>query len=179
MENLNDLYKEFMIKALGENIKVSPSDAEEFFYFCEEKHCIPSRLKELAEKIQKGIDYALKLKNRFYDYAESTVYETAPKSMKELAEYLLSYEDLFEYPRFVEHFKYHCWCRGKYFHDLQVECSLKFVRFWLLEEGLVSGKTFQELEAMGTEKAIIDELKQINEKNILCKQSNHWPSPWN
>ena len=73
MENLNDLYKEFMIKALGENIKVSPSDAEEFFYFCEEKHCIPSRLKELAEKIQKGIDYALKLKNRFCDYAESTV----------------------------------------------------------------------------------------------------------
>ena len=51
--------------------------------------------------------------------------------------------------------------------------------YYLLEEGLVSGKTFQELEAMGTEKAIIDELKQINEKNILCKQSNHWPSPWN
>lgn len=179
MENLDDLYKEFIIKALGEDIKVSPSDAEEFFDFCEEKHCIPARLKELAEKIQKGIDYAWKLKNRFYDYAESTVYETAPKSMNELAQYLLSYEDLFEYPRFIEHFKYNCLCRGKYFHDLQVECSLKFVRFWLLEEGLVSEKTFQELEAMGTEKAIIDELKQINEKNILCKQSNKWPSPWN
>ena len=48
-----------------------------------------------------------------------------------------------------------------------------------MEEGLVSRKTFQELEAMGTEKAIIDELKQINEKNILCKQSNKWSSPWN
>lgn len=65
MENLDDLYKEFIIKALGEDIKVSPSDAEEFFDFCEEKHCIPSRLKKLAEKIRKGIDYALKLKNRF------------------------------------------------------------------------------------------------------------------
>ena len=178
MENLDDLYKEFIIKALGEDIKVSPSDAEEFFDFCEEKHCIPARLKELAEKIRKGIAYDLKLQDRFYEYAVSTVYETAPKSMKELAQYLLSYEDLFEYPRFIENFKYLCLCRGKYFHDLQVECSLKFVRFWLLEEGLVSEETFQKLEAMGTEKAMIDELKQINEKNILCKQSNKWPLPW-
>lgn len=167
-----------MTKALGEDIKVSPSDAEEFFDFCEEKHCIPSRLKELAEKIQKGIDYDLKLLDRFYEYAKDWDYGITSKSTKELGQYLLSYEDLFEYPRFIENFKYHRLCRGKYFHDLQVECSLKFVRFWLLEEGLVSGKTFQELEAMGTEKAMIDELKQINEKNILCKQSNKWPSPW-
>lgn len=178
MESFNDLYKEFMIKALGEDIKVSPSDAEEFFDFCEEKHCIPSRLQELAKKIQKGRAYDQKLSDRFYEYAMEFATSDLPKKPKELGKYLLSYEDLFEYPRFIENFKYHYLCRGKYFHDLQVKSSLKFVRFWLLEQGLVSGKTFQELEAMGTEKAIIDELKRINEKNILCKQSNKWPSPW-
>lgn len=178
MDNLNDLYQEFMIKALGEDIKVSPSDAEEFFDFCEEKHCIPSRLKELTEKIRKGIAYDQKLSDRFYEYAMSWARGDLPKSTKELGQYLLSYEDLFEYPRFIDNFKSNYLCRGKYFHDLQVKSSLKFVRFWLLEEGLVSGKTFQELEAMGTEKAIIDELRQVNEKNILCKQSNKWPSPW-
>ncbi len=120
----------------------------------------------------------MKLLDRFFEYTKNWVSEIESKNTKELGQYLLSYEDLFEYPRFIEGFKYRRLCRGKYFHDLQVECSLKFVRFWLLEEGLVSGKTFQELEAMGTEKAIIDELKQINEKNILCKQSNRWPPLW-
>ncbi len=129
MENLDDLYKEFMIKALGEDIKVSPSDAEEFFDFCEEKHCIPSRLKELAEKIRKGIAYDSKLQDKFYEYAKDGDFENKFKNTKELGKYLLSYEVLFEYPRFIENFKYLCLCRGKYFHDLQVECSLKFVRF--------------------------------------------------
>ena len=178
MENLDDLYKEFIIKALGEDIKVSPSDAEEFFDFCEEKHCFPSRLQELTEKIQKGKAYEQKLNDKFYEYAMDCSTKDLPQKPKELGQYLLSYKDLFEYPRFIEHFKYHLLCRGKYFHDLQVECSLNFVRFWLLEEGLVSGKTFQELEAIGTEKAIVDDLKQINEKNTLCKLNNKWPSPY-
>ena len=57
------------------------------------------------------------------------------------------------------------YCKGKYFHYLNIECSLKFVRFWLLAKGLVSKKTFQKLEAQGIEKSVIDELKQINKEN--------------
>ena len=39
-----------------------------------------------------------------------------------------------------------------------------------MEEGLVSEETFQELEATGTEKAMIDELKQINEKTYSANK---------
>ena len=173
MNNLNDLSQEFITKTLGNDIKVSFFKAMDFYGYCEENNLIPIRLKELSEKIKK----ACALENRLSDRFQTFCHDKKPESLEDIHDILLSYEDLFEYPNFISVMKFDC--RGKYFHKLNIDCSLKFVSFWLQVQGLVSEKTFQELEAMGTEKNIIDELKQINEKNILCKQSNHWPSPWN
>ncbi len=159
MENLDDLYKEFIIKALGEDIKVSPSCAEEFFDFCEEKHCIPSRLEDLSARIKKVAAFEDKLSDRFIEFCQTKRQE----GLEGVRNIMLSFADLCEHNGFIMLMESRC--EGKYFNYLQIECSLKFVRFWLMAKGLVSEKTFQELEAQGVEKAVIDELKQINNKN--------------
>lgn len=159
MENLYDLCQEFITKALGDDIKVSNFVALDFYGYCEENNLIPIRLKELSEKIEKAFALENRLDDRFCEFCHDKV----PENMEDVRDLLLSYSDLCEHKFFILEMSYSC--KGKYFHSLQIECSLKFVRFWLLAKGLVSKKTFQELEAQGIEKAVIDELKQINKKN--------------
>ncbi len=159
MENLNDLCQEFITKALGDDIKVSNDVALEFYYFCEENNCIPTKLKELSSKIESVFAF----NDRFYDRFCKFCQDKEPENIKDVRDLLLSYSDLCESEGFIWRMKYYC--KGKYFHHLNIECSLKFVRFWLLAKGLVSKKTFQELEAQGIEKSVIDELKQINKEN--------------